>query len=235
MHQKYRKFRSIDEAIWWGEKHYAYWLPEYQLGGKLRGHYETENPVKLLVGEFTQKEIEELKNEAIENKWFSFYCGGNWGLAINEKLRYGNTQYPFSEKGLIEMQQVMDNCLERTLIPENIWGYRFLKYKDLCRSVNRHFINCGMLIEDKGYMGVGLVKPELQEEFGGYNTLLEIMIPKGTKGLYIDLISNRRKEQEVLFARGSKMRVLFCHRRKGKRIITCKMIKPACIAESGGF
>ena len=75
-------------------------------------------------------------------------------------------------------------------------------------------------------MGVGLVESTLKEEFDIYDTLLKIMIPQGAKGLYVDLISNRSEEQEVLFARGIKMRVLFTYRCKGKKIIVCKMLKP---------
>ena len=37
--------------------------------------------------------------------------------------------------------------------------------------------------------------------------LLKKLIPQGSKGLYIDLISNRSNEQEVLFARNSRLNV----------------------------
>ena len=60
-------------------------MPEYQLGGKLRRNYDTENPEIYLKGDFSEEEIQELRVDALENKWFSFYCGGNWGLAINKK------------------------------------------------------------------------------------------------------------------------------------------------------
>lgn len=108
---------------------------------------------------------------------------------------------------------------------ENIWGYRFLDYKDLCRSINKGHISCGTRIQDKGYMGVGLVKDALKEEWGTYNTLLKILIPQGSKGLYIDLISNRCNEQEVLFARNSRLKVLFRYRCTGKRVLVCRLIK----------
>ncbi len=195
----YRKFRSTKEAICWGKNHYGDWLPNYQPEGELRGYFGTENLEALLLGEYTQIEV--------------------------EKLRYGCTKYEFLEKELMEMQQVMDTCLDRWVIPEDIWGYRFLEYEDLCKSTKRKYINCGAIIEDKGYMGVGLVESALgKESFGAHNTLLKIMIPKGTKGLYIDLISNRSNEQEVLFARGSKLRVVFCYRRISRRVIICKVI-----------
>lgn len=225
MWHKYKKFTSVVEARNWGETFYSYWLPKYQLGGILKENYETENPEKFLEGYFSQEELRKLRVDALENKWFSFYCGGNWGLAINEKSRYGCTHYLFSPKQLVEMQEIMDNRLNKSYVPENILGYRFLDYRKLCISTQKRYIHCGAVIEDKGYMGVGLVKSALEEEFGGYDTLLEIMIPQGTKGLYIDLISSRPNEQELLFSRGSRLKVLFTYKNRGKRVIICKMLK----------
>lgn len=224
MKQKYKKFTDVEEARMWGREYYSYWLPRYQLGGELRYCYELENIEWLLSGNFTLKESEQLKRDALENKWFSFYCGGNYGLALNQKLREGDSIYCFPEEDFNEMQQVMDFRLEQSKIPENVLGYRFVKYKDLCRSINKKHIMCGMIIQDKGYMGVGLIKTALIKEWGSYDTLLKILIPQGAKGLYIDLVSNRPKEQEVLFARNSKLKVLFQYRHKGKRVLICRMI-----------
>lgn len=84
-----------------------------------------------------------------------------------------------------------------------------------------------MIIIDKGYMGVGLVKNELAKEFATIeeeDTLLEVMIPRGANALYVDLISCRENEQEVLFARNSKMRVLSVYKRKKRRVIICKYV-----------
>ena len=130
----YKKFTNIDEAREWGKKYYSYWLPRYQVGGKLRRIYDTENIERYLMGTFSKEEKQELRVDAFENKWFSFYCGGNWGLAVNEKNRWGNTGYSFPDEQLTEMQAVMDNRLDKSHIPENVWGYRFLKYEDLCLS-----------------------------------------------------------------------------------------------------
>lgn len=226
MREVYKKFTSIHEARDWGKTNYSYWLPNYHLDGKLRRNYDTENPEEHLEGNFSDEEIRELRVDALENKWFSFYCGGNWGLAINEKNRYGCTGLPFPEDEIMEMQAVMDNRLDKSCVPENIWGYRFLNYGELCKSTKRKHISWGAVIEDKGYMGVGLVESALEEEFGSYDTLLKIMIPKGSKGLYIDLISNREGEQELLCARGSKLKVLFTYKKSGKKILICKMLKP---------
>lgn len=38
MQKIYRKFTGIDEAREWGKKNYSYWLPRYQLGGRLKGN-----------------------------------------------------------------------------------------------------------------------------------------------------------------------------------------------------
>lgn len=225
MCQKYLKFTTIEEAICWGKEHYGYWLPNYQIKGKLRSNYESEHPEFFLLESFSKEELRKIRQDALENKWFSFYCGGNFGLAINEKNRYGITTFTYPENDIEEMQKVMDIRLNQSCVPNDIWGYRFLEYKDLRMSTRKNHIHCGMTIEDKGYMGVGLVESALKEEFGTYDTLLKIMIPKGAKGLYIDLISNRAGEQELLFARESRLKVLFVYFSKGKRIIICKMMK----------
>lgn len=83
-----------------GERFYSYWLPNYQLGGKLRGNYDTENPERFLKGKFSEEEKQELREDAVENKWFSFYCGGNWGLAINENKGMVILDLHFHKKNL---------------------------------------------------------------------------------------------------------------------------------------
>ncbi|MCH5170680.1 MAG: hypothetical protein J1F24_05275 [Oscillospiraceae bacterium] len=223
MCKKYKKITRVDEAVSWGKKYYGYWLPNYQLGGKLRNVYETEHPEWYVTQRISKAEIEKLKEEALENQYFSFYCGGNYGLAINQKLRKGYTNYIFPENNLLIMQKVLDERLNISYIPENIWGYRFVDYNDLCNSAGKQNITRGTVLEDKGYMGVGIVKSELIKDFGRYDTILKIMIPKGAKGLYTNLISNRNREQEVLFARGTKLRVLFKYRGK-RKILICKMM-----------
>lgn len=210
--QKYRNFNNVDEAKTWGKRYYSYWLPRYQMNGVLRLNYDTEHPEKFLNEVFAENELDKMKLEAFEYKWFSYYCGGNWGKAINQILRYGYSTYEFNKKDLVDMQKTMDSRLNKSYIPENIVGYRFLNYKDLCKSVKKSNIKLGMILEDKGYMGIGLVKKTLQNEFGNYDTVLKIMIPKGVNGLYLDLISNRKEEQEVLFSRGTKIKVLFIFR-----------------------
>lgn len=175
----------------------------------------------------TGEEKRKAKEAMLEYKYFSFYCGGNWGLAINEKLRNGNTEIGFSEQELAQMQTVMDKRLNQSYIPEKIIGYRFLNYNNLCASLLKRRIIPGMIIIDKGYMGVGLVKNELAKEFATIeeeDTLLEVMIPRGANALYVDLISCRENEQEVLFARNSKMRVLSVYKRKKRRVIICKYV-----------
>lgn len=94
---------------------------------------------------------------------FHFYCGGNWGLAINKKNRYGYTALLFQKMNLRKCKRLMDKRLNKSYVPENIWGYRFLDYRELCISTNRRYINWGAIIEDKGYMGVGLVKSSLKK------------------------------------------------------------------------
>lgn len=51
----YKKFTNIDEAREWGKKYYSYWLPRYQVGGKLRRIYDTENIERYFWGKLFQK------------------------------------------------------------------------------------------------------------------------------------------------------------------------------------
>lgn len=217
----YKKFINLEDAMQWGKIHYSFWLPMYQTGGKLRQCFNRDFVAKLLNVDILS--LEQLK-DAQEYQWFSYYCGGSWGLAINQKLRTGHTEYSYVGANLEEMQAVMDACLNVASIPENIWAYRFLNYENLCKCMRRSSIRVGMVIQDRGYMGVGLVKSTLEKDFGHYDTLLKIMIPKGAHGMYIDLISARMMEQEILFARDSRLLVLCCYRWKNRNVIVCKML-----------
>lgn len=77
-------------------------------------------------------------------------------------------------------------------------------------------------------MGVGLVKAALLKEHDYYDTIMKIFIPVGCHAIYLDLISNRLNEQEILLKRGTKLKVisnkspipLFCKKRK----IVCSVL-----------
>jgi hypothetical protein len=162
-------------------------------------------------------------SEAMEYKYFSLYCGSNH-REMNEALRFNKGIYRLDI--YYYMQKVLDYRLESSTIHENIWTYRLLNYKDFCRGCKKKCIKTGTVIEDRAYMGTGLVLSGLSKQFEGsyYDTILKIKVSKGAKGLYLDMISRRENEQEVLFARDSKIKVVFTYVWKRKHVIICKML-----------
>ena len=101
----------------------------------------------------------------------------------------------------------MDTEINKYEIKENIIAYRTFSYKDLLKVQNRYNIVKGDIIIDKGFMGVGLVREELLK-YHNYDTIMKVFIPAGCHGIYIDLISNRLEEQEILLKRGTRLKVL---------------------------
>lgn len=229
MYDNYREFKSLDDARNFGIKYYGDWLKEFQIGGKYRNIYELSDYDYLnLKNKKGQDYAEQIKQKCLIYKTFSFYCGGNHGLAINELCRFGITKYPFDIKTLKSMIKIMDSEIEKFEIKENIIAYRTLFYRDLLRSQNKTKITKGEIIIDYGFMGVGLVKAALLKEHDYYDTNMKIFIPVGCHAIYLDLISNRLNEQEILLKRGTKLKVisnkspipLFCKKRK----IVCSVL-----------
>lgn len=166
-----------------------------------------------------------LKKEFKTYKAFSYYCGGNYGLAINQLCRYGHQTFGFKDSIVKELIELMKKEILKYNIYENIIAFRVLDYNDLLNTVGTKKIIIDQILIDNGFMGVGLVKDELIKEYSGYDTMLQIYIPKECNGLYLDLISNRSEEQEILFFPGSRLKVLSNkkHFRK-QRVIVCEML-----------
>ncbi|MNO00830.1 hypothetical protein D3C81_2208000 [compost metagenome] len=74
-------------------------------------------------------------------------------------------------------------------------------------------------------MGVGLVKESLLEEHD-YDTIMKVFVPVGCNAIYLDLISRRINEQEVLFKRNTRLKVISNKKGffKNKRNIICVII-----------
>ena len=219
----YKKFKTIKEAGAWGAKYFGYWLKNYQKGGALRNSYDVINSHLYYLAE-TAEERENLIKEEKAYTAISYYCGGNTGRTINTYCRNnGLLCGGIKEEYVASFIRALDDALIDGEIPENIIAYRFISYEDLkCTQPNR--LLPGRVITDKGYMGVGLVKDSLRQEHNYYDTAIKIYIPKGAKGTYLDLISRRPEEQEVLFQRGARLRILWNIKIGSKRYMGCKYI-----------
>jgi hypothetical protein len=71
----------------------------------------------------------------------------------------------------------------------------------------------GQLFEDKAYMSTSLSPKEINKQaFGGRNIRMDIEVPKGSKGLFMDGVlgdlSEIPEEREFLLPRNSKLELL---------------------------
>lgn len=71
-------------------------------------------------------------------------------------------------------------------------------------------ISEGKIIKWNGFLSTGLIKERLlnNKEFNMGNILLRILVPKGVHGLYLEFISHRHEEQEMLFPWNSRMEII---------------------------
>lgn len=219
----YKKFKSIEAAVEWGKKHFGYWLKNYQRGGALRNSYDVINSYLYYQAKTTEKKEKLIKEEKAYTA-ITYYCGGNTGQTANTYCRNNGLLYGgIKEEYVTNFIRELDAALRDGEIPEDITAYRFISYEDLKHAQKKQLLP-GSVITDKGYMGVGLVKNSLRQEHNHYDTTLKIYIPKGAKGTYLELISGRPEEQEILFQRGAKLRMLWNIKIGRNRYMGCKYI-----------
>lgn len=226
MNKDFREFISLESAIRFGSKYNGEWLKEFQEQGRWHGFYEL-NDIECFIdkGEITQEYLEKIEQECRIYKTFSYYCGGNYGLAINEVCRKGYTNFSFNKETVRAMIEIMDNEISKFEVHENIVAYRSLTYADLLSVQKKEKVKKGDIIVDQGFMGVGLVKEQLLKEHD-YDTIMKVYIPIGSQAIYLDLISRRSNEQELLLKRGTRLMVLSNKASfiKKKRNIECKVL-----------
>lgn len=213
---EFKEFVSITESIQYGNRYYKDWLKEFQYNEEFWMCCEFRQIEYEVLTEH-EEYIEELKYKCFLNKCFSYYCGSDYSRALNQLCRYGDTMYSFNQNFLIKMKDTMENEINKFTVNENIIGYRTLNYKDLLNSLNLKKIKRGDIIEDRGFMGVGLVRKPLLESQPSYDTVMKIYIPASARAIYLYFISNRNKEQEMLFSLNTKLEVIsnrFYFRRK---------------------
>ena len=87
---------SIEDAVIFGTKYFRNWLKEFQRESRWSGFYESIDIDYWVNEEDDGKEyIKKIKQECLIYETFSYYCGGNYGLAINELCRKGYSSFQF--------------------------------------------------------------------------------------------------------------------------------------------
>lgn len=218
----FKEFVSIKEAESFGIKYFGDWLKEFQCEGEWRD-YEVPNIAPYIVDD--KELVENLNRDYLVYRAFAEYCGGNYGLAINEYCRKGFSSFLFRQEDLDERIRIIDHEIKKFELKENIVAYRTFKYKDLLIGQGKYKIRKGDIINDKGFMGLGLVKESLLKEHN-YDTIMKVFVPAGCHSIYLDLISIRPNEQEMLLQRNTRLKVLSNHSSffNKKRAMTCVIV-----------
>lgn len=199
---EYMEFHSLAEAQQWGLLHFADWFPQYQ--GRALPHFAPEDV-----------DVKEL-----------FMYLGYGHRAINNELRnyyylqYMDTAPKASALRRISAQRICDLISQR-VIADNIILYRIIDTIESVQSMivgGSKKLKKGSLLIDKGFMSTSLVYETLQSEMNGLIVLC-LLCPKGYKGAYVDLLSKRPKEQEVLLPPNSAFTVIRIYRNKDRKMV----------------
>lgn len=177
----YKIIHNIKESQEWGKTYFDNWMEEFQVGGEFRG--EPECMKSLYTG--------------TDERWatasaFEWYCG-HWAANINDYMRTGFA-WMGVEKKCQELILLIMKEINKHEIPENIQVTRYLnieKYYDVKK------FKIGSTFEDQAFVSTCLCDESFREERTN-QFKMNILVPKGTKGIYLDFISNRRDEQEIL-------------------------------------
>ncbi len=160
------------------------------------------------VGEWIQKYKKESEELPIYTKEvISHYCKEDHPQ-INTYLREGKE---LNENQLMYMES-LDKALSNK-IGENLVVYRNLK--------GNPFIN-KLAFTEKGYMSTSLLDGSISAIHNG-KYMLKILLPSSCQGFYVDFISQRTGEYELLLKRNIKLKKLAYINQKNRILILCKV------------
>ena len=103
--------------------------------------------------------------------------------------------------------QAMDDAMERTKVPVDLIGY-----VSLSQDLDTNMIGAGRKIGFKSYRSTTLAMNTLLDQYtksgSGGGVVLQVLIPKGSSGLYADDFSANPGEREFILPRSSSIEVL---------------------------
>jgi hypothetical protein len=172
---------------------------------------ETEQNHADLINYYVPEKYDENELAAIES-----YTGEDY-LDINEKLYSLPTGIPadqiepeFSDDDLPAKIAALDSALDKTVTPKD-----FLVYISLGDGYNIEDFTPGQVMRFKGFRST-TINPSIALNFGG-NTkqqnrrsqtiVIQLLVPKKSKGMYVDDYSATPGEGEFLLPRGSSIKI----------------------------
>lgn len=159
-------------------------------------------PTKYVKGENTLKnpswvaEQTKIINQlpSAERSAVSKYTGNTTYGPINDHLRHG---YPISAANKKQIE-LIDKAMDKARVEQDMIVYRGIGNDN--KTGMPVSIKVGEIFQDSGYMSTSLVKGS---EYSG-TTKFEILLPKGSRGIYAKAASNFPHENEFLLARNQK-------------------------------
>lgn len=115
---------------------------------------------------------------------------------INKHLRKGGDATELHK--ITDIDKVIEAAPR---VPQDMMVIRGIKSKELFDKLTP-----GVIFEDKAFVSTSAdPKAEIATDTG---MILEIKVPKGSKGIYVEKISDHAYERELLLHRGSKFKVI---------------------------
>lgn len=147
-----------------------------------------------------------------EYKAFEKYSGAGYEAIVNALRKGGPGKF-------VKTVEALDAALERTSVPEDVTVFRGVRAGKLAED-----IAVGSIIQDDAYVSTSLNRA-VGEKFA-HHTLMEIRVPKGSKGAAFDAIfeGGNRGENELMLPRNSRFRVTGVTNRSGKRVVTMELV-----------
>ena len=147
-----------------------------------------------------------------EFKAIEKYSGAGYE-SINNALRKGGAGQH------AKTVAALDSAIARTSIPEDVTAFRGVRAGKLPDDLKP-----GAVLQDNAYVSTSLNRA-VGEKFA-HHTLMEIKVPKGSKGAAFDAVfeGGNRGENELMLPRGSKFKVTGVAMRNGKRVVTAELI-----------
>jgi len=133
---------------------------------------------------------------------------------VNKAAREGISALPLSvdRPKMTALMKNLDEGIGKAKISENITVYRASMDENIAKIIDSGKGGSlkGTIMTDKGYMSTSLKRKAIEGyvDEGRGGVLLEIRVPKGAPGGGVEAISLHKKETEILFARGRKLKII---------------------------
>jgi hypothetical protein len=155
-----------------------------------------------------------------EHHYIRTYTGQSYD-PINKALRDPKTG---PKEGSSPLIKELDRAINRSSLKENTTVYRGIS--DLSKLGIDPSKAVGTTIKDPAYMSVSLNDKIAKKYAGDSGAILKISAPKGSKGASMGGISRYPKEHEVLFSRGTGIKITkITKQADGRHLVEAELVQ----------